>query len=71
MFDTGLYCTLNSDDPPMFSTNLNNEYITPAEQGFSWEELWKINTNTLEASFLSEQEKAVYRTQWQEFLSSV
>ena len=71
MFDAGLYCTLNSDDPPMFSTNLNNEYITLADQGFSWEELWKINTNTLEASFLSEQEKAAYRTQWQGFLESV
>ncbi|HEY9694283.1 MAG TPA: adenosine deaminase [Oculatellaceae cyanobacterium] len=71
MFDAGLYCTLNSDDPPMFSTNLNNEYITLAEQGFSWEELWKLNINTLEATFLSEQEKAAYRTQWQGFLESV
>ena len=68
MIDAGLYCTLNSDDPPMFSTSLNNEYLTLAAQGFSWEELWQLNLNTLEASFLSEAEKAVYRAEWQAFL---
>ncbi|MBM0741478.1 adenosine deaminase [Phormidium sp. CLA17] len=68
MIDAGLYCTLNSDDPPMFNTHLTNEYQTLATQGFSWEELWQLNLNTLEATFLSETEKATYRTQWQEFL---
>ncbi len=68
MIDAGLYCTLNSDDPPMFNTNLTNEYLTLAAQGFSWEELWRLNLNTLEATFLSETEKSAYRTQWQEFL---
>ncbi|WP_017314889.1 adenosine deaminase [Mastigocladopsis repens] len=68
MIDAGLYCTLNSDDPAMFSTSLYNEYVTLAAQGFSWEELWQLNLNTLEASFLSETEKAKYRDQWQEFL---
>lgn len=68
MLDAGLYCTLNSDDPPMFNTNLTNEYLTLADQGFSWEELWQLNLNTLEATFLSETEKSAYRTQWQEFL---
>ena len=50
MIDAGLYCTLNSDDPPMFNTNLVNEYLTLATQGFSWEELWQLNLNTLEAN---------------------
>jgi adenosine deaminase len=68
MIDAGLYCTLNSDDPPMFSTSLNHEFLTLAAQGFSWEELWQLNLNTLEASFLSEAEKAVYRAEWQAFL---
>lgn len=68
MLDAGLYCTLNSDDPPMFSTNLNNEYLTLAAQGFSWEELWQLNLNTLEATFLEEGEKNAYRIEWQAFL---
>jgi adenosine deaminase len=67
LFDAGLVCTLNSDDPPMFSTSLNREYQTLAEQGFSWEELWRLNLATLEASFLDEAEKSAYRTEWQQF----
>jgi adenosine deaminase len=67
MFDAGLYCTLNSDDPAMFSTSLNQEYLTLAAQGFSWQELWQLNLNTLEATFLSESEKARYRQEWQSF----
>lgn len=35
IFDSGLCCTLNSDDPPMFGTDLTREYVTLAEQGFS------------------------------------
>lgn len=71
MLDVGLYCTLNSDDPPMFSTNLNNEYLTLAAQGFSWEELWQLNLNTLEATFLDEAEKKAYRAEWQAFLQNI
>lgn len=69
LVDAGLYCTLNSDDPPMFQTTLVNEYLTLAKQGFSWEELWQLNLNTLEASFLPESEKNNYRREWQAFLS--
>ena len=43
LVDGGVYVTLNSDDPPMFSTDLNNEYITLAGQGFTWDELWRLN----------------------------
>lgn len=63
--------TLNSDDPPMFSTNLANEYLTLARQGFTWPELWQLNMNGLEASFLPEATKAAFRQQWQEFLQTV
>jgi adenosine deaminase len=67
MVDAGLFCTLNSDDPPMFSTTLNREYQALAEQGFSWEELWRLNLNTLRASFLEEAERAVYEAEWEAF----
>ncbi len=66
--DAGLYCTVNSDDPPMFSTDLIREYQLLAEQGFSWEELWQLNLNALEASFLPKIEKARYRKEWNAFL---
>lgn len=67
MVDAGLCCTLNSDDPPMFNTTLVNEYLTLASQGFTCTELWQLNLNTLNASFLSAAEKTLYLQQWQEF----
>ena len=65
MFDAGLNCCVNSDDPAMFSTSLVNEYVTLASLGFSWEELQQLNLNALEASFLSDTEKHHYLEQWQ------
>jgi adenosine deaminase len=67
MVEAGLCCTLNSDDPPMFKTSLVKEYVTLVAQGFSWQELWQLNVNTLEATFLPESEKQKYRAEWQEF----
>jgi adenosine deaminase len=70
LMDQGVYVTVNSDDPPMFSTDLTSEYLLLARQGFSWDELWKLNLNALEASFLSDEAKAIYRTEWQRFYSN-
>ncbi|MCP4139882.1 MAG: adenosine deaminase [Chloroflexi bacterium] len=70
LVDAGVYCTVNSDDPPMFSTDLTSEYLLLARQGFSWEELWQLNLNAIEASFLSDEEKRKYRAEWQEFYSN-
>jgi adenosine deaminase len=67
MIDLGIRCTVNSDDPAMFSTNLAAQYALLAEQGFSWGELWQLNTQTLDATFLSAAEKAVYRREWEDF----
>ncbi len=67
LVDAGVYCTVNSDDPPMFSTDLTREYLLLAKQGFSWKELWQLNRNALEASFLSTEEKAAYRAEWDMF----
>jgi len=65
MFDAGLYCSINSDDPAMFSTSLSNEYTMLASLGFSWPELQQLNRNALEASFLDEAGKKHYRDQLQ------
>jgi adenosine deaminase len=71
MVDLGLRCTLNSDDPAMFSTNLAAQYELLAEQGFSWEELWKLNAATLDATFLNATEKAAYAREWDDFAASL
>jgi len=71
MVDLGVRCTLNSDDPAMFSTNLAAQYAVLARQGFSWDELWQLSTQTLDATFLSAAEKAEYRREWEDFAASL
>jgi adenosine deaminase len=71
MLDLGVRCTLNSDDPAMFSTTLAGQYALLADQGFSWDELWALNLATLEATFLDEREKAAYRSEWAAFAASL
>ncbi|MEE8387532.1 MAG: adenosine deaminase, partial [Acidiferrobacterales bacterium] len=61
MFDAGLNCSINSDDPAMFSTSLVNEYETLASLGFSWQELRQLNLNALNAAFLDDTVKQYYR----------
>jgi adenosine deaminase len=52
-FDEGLLVTVNSDDPALFHTSLNNEYIELHRQlGFTFEELKQISLNGIEASFM-------------------
>jgi adenosine deaminase len=68
MVDGGLFCTVNSDDPAMFSTTLADEYLLLAKQGFTWEECWQLNENALTASFLSPEQKVEYRSVMQAFV---
>lgn len=65
--DQGVYVTVDTDDPPMFSTDITSEYVLLARQGFSWDELWQFNLNGLEASFLSDEAKVNFRPEWQAF----
>jgi adenosine deaminase len=59
LWDQGLYVTVNSDDPPMFSTDLLGEYSALADHmAFTEDELQQINLNALRASFLPDAEKA-------------
>lgn len=63
MVDAGLFCTVNSDDPPMFDTTLIDEYKLLARQGFRWNELIQLNLNAVDASFMPNDEKAQLRAQ--------
>ena len=53
LWDEGLCVTVNSDDPPMFETDLVTEYgALAAHLGFSARELEQLSLNALQASFL-------------------
>lgn len=71
LVDAGVRCTVNSDDPAMFETDINREYLTLAEQGFSWDELWHLNLTTLESTFLPDADKAALKQEWSRFGSDV
>ncbi len=58
LFDLGVKVTINSDDPEVLETNLNNEYrIAHEVLGMNMEEIAICNQNAYEASFISEDEK--------------
>ena len=55
----GLYVTINSDDPALFSTNLNEEYQKITDEfGYSQSTIRQLIKNGIQASFLPEDEKA-------------
>jgi aminodeoxyfutalosine deaminase len=59
LWEEGVYVTLNSDDPPMFDTDLVQEYQVLADRlGFSASELEQLSLNALLASFLPHERKA-------------
>jgi aminodeoxyfutalosine deaminase len=52
-FDAGLMVTLNSDDPAMFESDLQDEYRVAHDAfGFTAEHLRELAANSIEASFL-------------------
>lgn len=58
LWDSGLMVTVNSDDPPLFGTDLNHEYTVLVEHfGFGAAELEQISLKALQASFLPESDK--------------
>jgi aminodeoxyfutalosine deaminase len=57
-FESGLMVTINSDDPPMFGSNLLNEYVLVHERfEFSLEQMRELAANAVEASFLPPERK--------------
>lgn len=57
-FDSGLMVTLNSDDPAMFGSNIEEEYqLAAIEYGFTAEHLRELAANSIEASFLPAEKK--------------
>ncbi|MEM3070006.1 MAG: adenosine deaminase [Candidatus Bathyarchaeia archaeon] len=57
-FETGLKVSVNTDDPSMFRTDMNKEYLQlHRELGFTVDELYRLSLNALETSFLPREEK--------------
>jgi aminodeoxyfutalosine deaminase len=57
-FESGLMVTINSDDPPMFGSNLLDEYVLVHERfEFSLEQMRELAANAVEASFLPPERK--------------
>ncbi len=64
--ERGIKVSVNSDDPPMFNTDMNNEYLAlHRELSFTVPELYRISLNALETSFLPEDRKAQLRETFQ------
>jgi adenosine deaminase len=62
--EAGLAVTLNSDDPAMFGTSLQEEFLRAARCfEFSRETLTGLCRNAVDASFLSQEEKQKLREQ--------
>jgi len=58
----GISVSVNSDDPPMFNTDINNEYLQlHNELGFSVDELMRISLDSIETSFLPNKKKEELR----------
>jgi adenosine deaminase len=57
LFDLGVKVTINSDDPEVLETNLNNEYrIAHEVLGMSFEETKQCNRNAIAATFVPRDE---------------
>ncbi len=60
-FDRGLMVTLNSDDPALFGSDLENEYRLAARAfDFTREHLRELAANSFEASFLPPEHKVAW-----------
>jgi adenosine deaminase len=58
LWQAGLFVTVNSDDPPMFNTDLSHEYsLLVDEFGFGLSELKQLSLNALRASLLPEADR--------------
>jgi adenosine deaminase len=58
LFDLGVKVTINSDDPEVLETNLNNEYrIAHEVLGMSMDDIAMCNRFAYKASFIPEEEK--------------
>jgi len=65
MVSCGLKVMVNSDDPPMFGTDLGREYVVMAEHmGFTPQDFKQFVLNGIDGSWLDESTKRRWRQEW-------
>jgi adenosine deaminase len=65
MADAGLNLTINSDDPPMFSIDLGDEYVTLHDvMGFRLDEIRQFALNGIGAAWVDESTKQRWHQEW-------
>jgi adenosine deaminase len=63
--EKGIRVTVSSDDPPMFGTDMNNEYMTlHGGLGFTPDELFGISLDAVDSAFLPEEERRRLREEF-------
>ncbi len=68
LFDLGVRVTINSDDPEVLETNLNNEYrIAHEVLGMSMDDIAACNRYAFESSFIPEERKKLI---WEKYFQS-
>ncbi len=68
LFDLGVRVTINSDDPEVLETNVNNEYrIAHEVLGMSMEDIAACNRYAFEASFIPVEQKKLV---WEKYFNS-
>jgi adenosine deaminase len=61
LFRKGAKVTINSDDPPMFGSNITDELLLLHEQlNYSIHDLLTLGRNAIEVSFMEEEEKKAF-----------
>jgi len=61
-YDSGIRVTVNSDDPSMFGTDMNNEYLQLHEHlGFTVPELFQLSLNAVDSAFLPPEKREELR----------
>ncbi|NMB56134.1 MAG: adenosine deaminase [Leptolinea sp.] len=65
LLEAGLFVTINSDDPPMFNTDLTQEYLRITDQfNFSVTQIKQFVFNAIQVSLQSEAEKQVLKKEF-------
>ena len=71
-FEAGLKVSVNTDDPSMFGTDMNKEYLQlHREMGFTVDELFRLSLNALESSFLPAGDKGRMSREFEEEFSQL
>jgi adenosine deaminase len=70
--NSGVPLTLNTDDPTMFNTTMNGEYLVAATSfGFTPEELAEISMTAIDHSLLESTSKARLRSEFETKFASL